>query len=258
MSSIKLGLLLAASLLINLLSANTYAAGLNFMDASPVGSWQLREDTNINHKGKQTITRLRTSMVGEEKRNNKQYYWVETEIETFKVSKKGKRKQKGNVVIVKSLLASDLFNRDPANIINNLRGSGIELIVQSGNSNPTIIRESGGFLGGLMKNLGVEIEYAFEQLGSESVSVAAGEFSTQRLQGSGSTEVKSIISKISVQSDMNSWISNKVPFGVVKLEGSSSMNGKPNTFSGELIDYGMSGAVSKITKTPTELPSFKF
>jgi len=257
MFSIRLTLTLFTAAIISLLPINSNASDLNFIQSSPVGSWQLREDTTTNHKGKQTVTLIRTSMVGKEQRGNEQYYWVEMEVESFKVSKKGKRKQKGDKMIVKSLMSASLFSSDPANAINNIRGFGKELIIQPGKGDPMVIRESGGFYAGLMKSLGTEMKYDFNELGNENISVRAGEFSTQKLQGTGSTEINTVISKIKVDSDTSSWISNKVPFGVVKSQGSSTMNGKVSTHKGELLEYGMSGAVSQITKTPTELPNFK-
>ena len=74
----------------------------DLLASSPTGSWQLREDIDTNHKGKQTISLVKTSILGSEVRGGKTYYWVEMGMDNFKVNKKGKRKAKGKRAIVKS------------------------------------------------------------------------------------------------------------------------------------------------------------
>lgn len=240
-----------------LLTSNVvYAKGVqfNFLSSTPIGSWQQREDTTTDHKGRSQVSVSRTSMLAKERRNGEDHYWVEMEMDSFKVSKKGKRKKSGESVIFKVLIAESAFSADPGNIMMNLQGFGAEMIMQSGKSDPMRMTGAGGFMGGLMKSLGVKVNHDFQQLGQESVTVAAGEFDTSKIQGSGTTTVKVIFKKINVVSDSTAWMSSKVPFGIVKSEGTSTTNGKASTHSSELLEFGLSGAVTKITKTPQEMP----
>ncbi len=126
--------------------------------------------------------------------------------------------------------------------------------IQSGKNDPMRMTGAGGFMGGLMKSLGVKVNHDFQELGRESITVPAGEFDTHKIQGSGSTKAKIMFKSINVTSDSTAWLSSKVPFGMVKSEGTSSTNGKDSIHSSELLEFGMSGAQSKITKTPKEMP----
>lgn len=239
-----------------LLSNPAYAKGVQFniLSSTPMGSWQLREDTTTDHKGRSQVGVMRTSMLAKEQRNGENHYWVEMEMNSFKVSKKGKRKKDGDSVVFKVLIAESAFSADPGNIMMNLQGFGAEMIMQSGNSDPMRMTGAGGFMGGLMKSMGVKVNHDFQNLGQESVSVAAGQFDANKIQGSGTTSVKVIFKKINVASDSTAWMSSKVPFGIVKSEGTSTTNGKASTHSSELLEFGLSGAVTKITKTPQDMP----
>ena len=42
--------------------------GFDILNSTPVGSWQLREDTNIDHKGRKSVIRIRSSMLSSEMR----------------------------------------------------------------------------------------------------------------------------------------------------------------------------------------------
>jgi hypothetical protein len=136
----------------------------------------------------------------------------------------------------------------------NLQVFVAEMIMQSGKSDPMRMTGGGGFMGGLMKSLGVKVNHDFQDLGQESVLVAAGDFDANKIQGSGTTTAKILFQSINVASDSTAWLSSKVPFGIVKSEGTSTTNGKASTHSSQLLEYGLSGAVSKITKTPQEMP----
>jgi len=237
----------------NIQTVNAEAVNFDILAATPVGSWQLREDTETNHKGKQTVSTIRTSLVGTEMRGSEKHYWVEMAMESFKVKKSGKRKQQGERMIFKSLIPASTFKGDPANIMNNLRGFGVEVIMQSGNEDPMRMN-SGGMMAGLMEAMQADINYDFKALGNEEVSVTAGTFDTAKIQGSGTVEMNAIFKKIRVESDTTAWMSKKIPFGTAKLDGTSLMNGKQSSHKSELVEFGMSGAVSEITKEPTDMP----
>ena len=249
-------ILIRSVLVAGIISINTgHALEYDMLGSTPIGSWQVREDINTDHKGRQTVTTIRTSMLGTETRDGQQYYWIEMVMENFKVSKKGKRKPVGDRAIMKSLMSAETLSGDPANIMTNLRGLGKEIIIQSGDEDPMIIREAGGMFGAIMKGMGMEVNYDFNELGGEKVSVAAGEFDTNKVQGSGVTESKVMFKTMRVESDSTVWMSDKVPFGMIKAEGQSLINGKQNSHSSQLMEFGMEGAKSLITKPPTEMPA---
>ncbi|MFT5573131.1 MAG: hypothetical protein ACI9FR_002064 [Cryomorphaceae bacterium] len=246
------------SLLITFLLSSDPAAAkgpsFNLLKATPTGSWQLREEIVTNHKGKRTGSSIRSSMLGSEMRDGEKYYWIEMAINSFKIKKNGKRKKTGDRAIVKSLIPAATLEGDPANVMSNLRGFGTEIIVQNGKEDPMRMSDSGGMLAGIMQVTQAEIVFDFEDQGKESVSVPGGDFKANKTHGVGSVEMKVIFKKIRVESDTTMWLSSKVPFGTVKTEGTSSLNGKVSTISSEVIEYGASGAASEITKEPKDMP----
>lgn len=240
-----------------LVSANTQAVSFDLISSSPVGSWQLREDIDTNHKGKKSITKVKTSMVGKEQRNGQTHYWIEVQLETFKIKKNGDRKATGKPSIMKSLVPTEILKGDPENAINNLRAFGVETIIQTGNQAPIKMSNGGGLIAGVMKAANVEIKHNFEDIGNENVTVPAGNFNSRKLNGTGEVTANVIFKKINVKSDTTTWISNKVPFGLVKSEGTTITNGKTSTQQGKLLEFGLSGAKSMILKEPQEMPSIK-
>lgn len=236
--------------------ANAEGYEFNMLAATPEGSWQLREDTNTDHKGRQTVTSIKTSMLSSEVRDGENYYWMEMVINNFKL-KKGKRKPTGDQAIIKSLMPADVLSGDPANAMTNMRGLGKEIVIQNGKDDPMIIRGAGGLAGAMMKSFGTEVNFDFSDLGTEQIEVPAGQFEARKISGKGTTETTVVFKKIKVESDSVVWMSEEVPFGMVKAEGVSIVNGKKSTNSTILIDHGHLGASSLITKTPRELPSMK-
>ena len=242
--------------LLTMLATPAFSEGLNynFLESTPIGSWQLREDITTDHKGRQTIAETRSSLVGEETRDGEKHYWIEMEMNTFDV-KKGKRKPAGDTVIFKSLVPESAFTDDPANAMNNLRAFGKEIIMQSGDEHPIRMTGAGGMAESMMQAMGTKISYSYNVVGDEDVTVRAGSFPARKIQGTGTTEMQVMFKKISVTSSNTAWLSDQVPFGMVKAEGESVTNGKTSAHSSELLEYGDSGAVSQITKTPEELPA---
>ncbi len=233
---------------------SSHAVDFDMLAATPVGSWQVREDIETNAKGKQSGITMRTSMLGTEERNGEMHYWIEASMSSFKISKKGKRKPRGKTMVIKALIAESVFKSDAENILGNLNGLGEETIIQTGNEKPMRIRDSGGMMAGMMNAFGAQITHDYSAQGSESVSVPAGEFEAQKISGSGTVEMKVIFKKIHVESDSTVWISDKVPFGAVRGETTSVTNGKASTTSSQLLEFGKSGAVSLITQEPEDMP----
>ncbi len=226
---------------------------IDILKSTPIGSWSVREDTTTDHRGRQSVIVMRTSMLGSEERGGKKHYWIEMVADSFKL-KKNKRKKDGDRVIMKTLVSADMFQGDPANAVQNLRGVGEEMIVQNGDSQPMRMSGAGGFAQGMLKGMGAEINFDYKSLGKADVSVPAGDFSTEKLQGSGSTTMKLMFKKMTITSNATSFYSDKVPFGIVKVEGDSTVNGKASTNQTVLLEYGTSGATSLITGTPQEMP----
>lgn len=246
-------ILIGIILIGHLQNSNADAVDFDLLAATPVGSWQLRENTETNHKGKKTVSTLRTSLIGIETRNNDKHYWVEMAMESFKVKKNGKRKQQGKRTVIKSLIPASTFNGDPANIMNNLRAFGTETIMQSGNDDP-IRMNSGGMMAGLMTAMQADIKYDFKQLGNEQLTMAGQSFNSKKIQGSGTVEMKVIFKKIRVESNTTMWLSTNVPFGTIKTDGTTLTNGKQSSHRSELTEFGQSGAVSEIVKQPVDMP----
>jgi len=254
----KLLLIALNFLIISILPAHTVTAkavDFKILSATPEGSWQVREHIETSAKGKKTGTTLRTSMLGSEMRNGAKHYWIEVAIDSFKISKKGKRKARGKRSVMKSLISESVLKGDPENILSNLGGFAVETIIQNGKDQPMRISDSGGMMSGLMKAFGTQMEYQYTDQGSESVTVSAGEFETSKISGKGSVEMKIIFKKMRVESESIAWMSANVPFGVVRMEVTSTTNGKPSSSVTELLEFGKSGAVSEITEEPQDMPA---
>ncbi len=232
-----------------------HAAAINysFQKSTPVGSWQIREEMTTNHKGKKTLVVIKTSLVGRETRDGQPYYWVEMETQNYKI-KKDKRKKTGDRAIVKSLIAESAMSGNMANVINNLRGFGKEIIFQTGNQEPMAISEGGLLADTMMKAMGIEINYDFQASGNETVKLPAGTFKSQKISGRGSAEMNMIIKKIRIESNSTMWVSSQVPFGIVKAVSNNSVNGKPQTVDSKVVQFGKSGARSQITGEPKSMP----
>lgn len=249
--------IIVAVIFCSIATSTAYAEQVSFdlLASSPAGSWQLREDSDTNHKGKQTISIVKTSILGSEVRGGKTYYWIEMGMDTFKVNKKGKRKPKGKRLVVKSLIAEEVLRGESANVMQNLRGFGEEVIIQNGKKDkPMRISNSGGLIGNMMNSMGAEIRYDFTNLGSETIETAVGPLKSEKISGRGVVDMKVVFKKIHIESDNTVWISSKIPFGIIKQEVTTVTNGKNSTQSSKLLEFGMSGAVSEITKEVEDMP----
>ena len=235
------------------LSIQAASVDYNFIKATPIGSWQVREETATNHKGKQHLTTIKTALVGKETRDGETHYWIEMDMQNYKI-KKEKRKKTGDRTIIKILVPKSTLSGNYSNVIKNLRSFGKEIIIQSGNKDPMLITGGGILADNMLKIMGTEIKYNFQAIGTENITVPAGKFKAKKIAGTGSTEMKIIFKTIKVDSKSKMWISNKMPFGLIKSESNNSINGKPETILAKVITYGSSGATTQITKTPTAAP----
>ncbi len=226
----------------------------NLIESTPIGSWQLREEVETNHKGKQTVNLIRTSMLSMEERDGEPHYWVETSMQTFKLRKNGKRKAKGKPVVMKALMPESLFTSDPSNAMENLQSMGTEVIVQQGKQKPMRIGDTSALMQAASAIAKVEMTYDFSELGKETVEVDAGKFDTKKIAGSADVEVKVLFKKIKANSQSTIWIAKQVPFGTVKMQDETTTNGKVSQTEGRLLEYGMSGATSQITGEIQDAP----
>lgn len=225
----------------------------NFSASTPEGSWALREIKTIDHKGRQTVMVVKQKYLGSEQRQGQTYYWLETEMDNYRI-KKDKRKPEGEHTVLKVLVSEEAMSSDPANVVNNLHGFGKEIIMQSGDSPPMMMNEGGLLAGTLMKSMGIEVNYQFNVEGSETIDTDAGAFKAKRITGSGSTSSKILFKKMEVKSRSIMWVSDKVPFGVVKGESSDTINGKESKSHTRLLEFARSGAVTAITGDPKKMP----
>jgi hypothetical protein len=225
----------------------------NFDESTPVGSWQEREQVS-SQGGKQTVTVMKVKYLGDEERNGETYAWVETELENFKI-KKSNRKQTGDTTYVKALLKKSLLRGDVVNSIGNFHDIAEEIIMQTGDAQPMRIKNAGEMMGGLVQATGLQISYEFAADGSESIEVPAGVFSCERYKGHGTATMDLMIKKMNVESTSTQWISEEVPFGVVKVISDDVVNGKPRHSETSLTAFGRSGATSMVTGEPQDMPS---
>lgn len=239
-----------------MLSISVTAKAETFFDFSastPVGGWALREVTTTDHKGRQTVAVVKQKYLGSEQRDGQVYYWLETEMDNYKL-KKGKRKRDGEHVVLKVLVPAEVMSSDPANVINNLQGFGQEIIMQTGDNQPLMITGGGMLAGAALKAMGVEVNYQFTVEGTETITTAAGTFNTKRIAGKGNTTAKILFKKIKVQSQSVFWISEEVPFGIVQSESTDIINGKEQRSKTILLEYARSGAKTAITGEVLKMP----
>jgi len=235
-------------------SANARAEPLfDFSASTPEGSWALHEATTTDQKGRQTVLIIRQKYLGSEQRQGQTYYWLESEMDNYKL-KKGQRKREGEHVVVKVLVPKEAMSADPANVMNNLQGFGQEIIMQAGDSQPLMITGGGTLAGATLKAAGVKVNYQFNVEGTETIDTAAGTFKAKRVTGTGNSSAKILFKKIEMQSQSVFWISEKVPFGIVQSESTDLINGKEQRSKTVLLEYGRSGAKTAITGEVIKLP----
>ncbi|BFM05674.1 hypothetical protein [Halioxenophilus aromaticivorans] len=224
----------------------------DFAKSTPVGSWQVREEITTNHKGKQELTVIKTSLLSKTEYNGAPHYWVEMEMASYKL-KNDKRKAKGKPVVMKALVDASVANGEVANVMGNINKYGREIIFQTGDDAPIRIEQSGLIGQTMLQSLGTKVSYQFSKVGEQSLKVPAGTIACTAYQGTGSTEINIVIKKIRVDSDNETCLSDKIPFGVVQAVADMTSNGKPSKTESVLIEYGKSGAVSKITQEPKSM-----
>jgi hypothetical protein len=226
------------------------AGDFSIKASTPVGSWQLRQEIHTEPNGKQSLLEVKTSLVGKEKRDNIEHVWIEMATQAYDFRKGNKGKASGERTILKILMEAKSLEGKPEDIVNNMRGMGKEMILQSGENDPIAIEEGGMMGGALLQAMGTEINYQFKELGKETVETQAGKIKAKVIEGAGSVEMKVVFKTMKVDGTTKQWITNEVPFGMVKMESTSTVSGKTSKVEGILLSFGKSGAVSEIKGTP--------
>lgn len=235
-------------------SAAADTVDFNFEESTPVGSWQEREQITTDEKGKQSATTMRISYLGGEDRDGEAYVWVEMEMNNFKVKKKG-RKPQGDPVYMKILMKKSMIEGDIANALGNFNDMATEVIMQSGDSQPMRLKGAGSMMGGMAQGMGLKVSYTLTKEGQESVTVPAGAIECDRYKGEGTSSAKIMFKTMKMESKATQWISNDVPFGIVKIVSDDVVNGDPQHSETVLTGFGLEGAVSKINGEPQDLPT---
>ena len=186
------------------------------------------------------------------------HVWMESRIQAIKVNRKGVRKPKGDLAIMKTLVEESALS-DFTNPMDNMRKYAKETIVKTGNGKAIRMREGGLMADMILKAFGANIDFQFSDSGiREEVSVPAGAITAQKFTGSGSVQMKVLFKTIQIESEIETWMSEDIPLGVVKQEIHSTSNGKASTISVQLIRYGTTGATSMIDDADVqEMPGFK-
>lgn len=240
----------------------TSAYGFDMAATMPVGAWQEREEITRNAKGKETNrVRLWMGVVGEETVGGVRHLWFEARTRTYKVKRNGEvvRKGKEQAVMQTQVEASAL--EDFNNPMANFRKYAKKIIVQNGEGEkPMLIEGAGGLADSMMKAFGTNMDYEISDTGErEAVTTPAGTIDAQKWAGTASVEMKVLIRKIKVDSEIESWMSEDVPFGVVRQNIKNVTNGKASATDSELIGFDMEGATSSIDRAQAEtlqIPGF--
>ena len=212
------------------LSAPAAVAGdaidFDFLASTPVGSWQEREQV-VEDGGKESVSVVRVKYLGDEERGGETFAWIETEMSNFKV-KKGQRKPQGEPMAVKFLMKKSLLEGDVVNAVGAFSDLAAEIIMQTGDNQPMRIKGAGSMMDAMTQDC-------------------------DRYRGQGTSTVKVMIKTITVESRSSQWLSDEVPFGIVKVVSDDTVNGKTQHSESRLLAFGTSGAASVITGEPQDL-----
>lgn len=240
--------------------ANDFTAGtveVDLLASTPPGSWQRSESVTTDKKGRRAVSEMTMAFLGEEQRNGEPLIWMETRMQSYAVGRDGERRPDREEVKVKILLDRDFFSRAGGQFAA-LRQFGREVIIQQGDEQPMLIRNAGEMAAGVGAVMNTETAQSFREAGKETVSVPAGTFETRKITGRQRVETGFAMMRRTIEMDSTVWVSEDVPFGVVKAESTSVGGGATGSSSQRLLEYGMTGASSAITGTPQELelPNF--
>lgn len=184
-----------------------------YLHAPAVGGWA---EYQISKEG-ESETGLRFAIVGTEERDGREMQWFEMTITP--------QDEDDDPVIMKLLIPDYPF--EP---------SGLEEIIMKAGDNPAM-NMGGPMMSTILNTIGdnpglsvVEECSKMQEVGEESITVAAGTLSTRHYQNT--------------ESGAEAWLSNEVPFGMVRTT--------DGEYTSELVAHG-EGATTAITETPQDL-----
>ena len=227
----------------------------DYLASTPIGSWVTMEET-ITRGKKVEVVEVSRSLVGQEVVDGRRHFWIEIKTQAYKVSKKGKRKPKGDPGLVKILADARVFGGNVANIMGNIQNLASRMYVK--NDDKVMDMSGGGALAdAMLKATGAAIDFKMTDLGeSRDIDTPIGKVSAHLYKGVGDASVKILFKKIETHNETRMWLSDEVPFGLVETEGVTIVNGKEEYASGRIIAAGMSGAKSEIDISKAEASPF--
>jgi hypothetical protein len=224
----------------------------DLLAATPVGSWQRQESVNTDSDGNRLLSVIETGLLGEETRGGVPLVWVQTEVQVYRLGAAGAREPSGDRTVVQALversaLAAGTLGGDY------LRRLGREVIYQVGSEPPTRVSGAGQIAAAMASMSGTNTTPVLTPQGRETVTVAGARFDAHRLGSTFQSNAQLLGHRVTVDMQGTLWLSPTVPFGFVRSDTREVVNGVPSTTRSELISFGTSGAVSKITGTPRSL-----
>ncbi|MBV1905419.1 MAG: hypothetical protein KUG75_05025 [Pseudomonadales bacterium] len=217
----------------------------DYLANTPVGSWVTMELATQRGR-KSEIMHTTQSLVGEEMVDGQRYLWLEIKTQIFKVSKKGKRKQKGETTYVKMLSDASLFKGNASNVMANLRKLAKKMYIKTGD-NVMDLSGGGAMANAMLQGAGTNFEFNITDLKeNKELETPLGNVTAHRYRGVGDAQVKILIKTIKTHSDADMWLSTEVPFGMVEMNSVTTVNGKQETSSSKIIAAGLSGAESEV------------
>lgn len=242
-------------LLIVLLGAGPTRADVPFdlLAATPIGSWQRQESTNTDNDGNRLLSVIETGLLGEEIRDGVPLVWVQTEVQVYRLDAAGAREPSGERTVVQALVERSALAAGIVGGGDYLRRLGREVIYQVGSEVPTRVSGAGQIAAAMAALSGINTTPVLTLEGRETADVAAGRFDTHRLSSTFQSNAQVLGHGMSIDLQGTVWLSPAVPFGFVRSDTREVVNGVPSTSRAELVAFGTSGAVSKITGTPRNL-----
>lgn len=216
----------------------------DLLAASPVGSWQLSREISVGRDGQRAGRISRTSMLGEELRDGVKHYWVEIASQPIRVEANGDNVADGDKFIVLSLVPEPILRCAKESLLN-LSQHAVDSVVQMGDQAPARIAVDDGS----SKTSSVRSNRSSQRitdLEAEPLQLNTKVFETLKLNIF--RRINNDKAKVNARSDLVLWYSNAVPFGIIKTEGTSVINGEPKKSTREILEFSLTGATVQMTQ----------
>ena len=223
-----------------------FAANMpNYLADASVGSWVTTEE-RIQRGKKTEIVQVTRSLVGEETIDGKRHLWMEVKTQNYKTNRKGELKTKGDMGHMKILMDTSVFDGSFTSGMKNIQKIARKMYIKNGDQ--VMDMSGGGALADmLMKASNAEFNFQTTDLGeSREFDTPLGQVTAHKYRAVGGGQMKVLIKTVKIQSEIDMWMSDKIPFGTVESHGTSVVNGKSETSTSRILAAGNSGAVSEI------------